>query len=130
MSAPIDRTPPSGRPWIAAGALTGLGAVAMAAASAHALPGRLDARAMEMVRSAVQMQGWHALAMVACGLWAGRGGLPAQLAGASFLAGTVLFCGAVYAIALGGLSVPPFAPVGGVLLMIGWALLAASALRG
>ena len=55
-----------------------------------------------MVRSAIEMQGWHALALLACGLWAPRGGRLADWAGAAFVAGIVLFCGAVYAVALGG----------------------------
>ncbi len=43
------------------------------------------------------MQGWHALALVGCGLWARRGGGLAHWAGAAFALGTLLFCGAVYA---------------------------------
>jgi uncharacterized membrane protein YgdD (TMEM256/DUF423 family) len=50
-------------------------------------------------------------------------------AGAAFAVGLVLFCGAVYALALGGMRLPLLAPIGGSLLMLGWALLAASALR-
>ncbi|MBV8401068.1 MAG: DUF423 domain-containing protein, partial [Acetobacteraceae bacterium] len=43
--------------------------------------------------------------------------------------GLVLFCGAVYALALGGLRLPAVAPAGGVLLMLGWLLLGIAALR-
>ncbi len=117
------------RTWIGLGGLAGLGAVAMAAVAAHLLPESLDPRAGTMVRNAIQMQGWHALALLACGLWAERGGPLVDWAGAAFTAGLVLFCGAVYALALGGLRLPMVAPVGGTLLMAGWALLAASALR-
>ena len=60
-----------------------------------------------MVRSAVQMQGWHALALVLAGLWAPRGGLLAHLAGAAFALGMLLFCGAVYSLALRGVSPGP-----------------------
>ncbi len=41
--------------------------------------------------------------------------------------GLVLFCGAVYALALGGVRLGMVAPVGGTLLMVGWALLGLSA---
>jgi uncharacterized membrane protein YgdD (TMEM256/DUF423 family) len=41
----------------------------------------------------------------------------------------VLFCGAVYSLALAGVSWGFLAPTGGILLMIGWLLLGASALR-
>ncbi len=56
------------RVWIALGSLAGLTAVAMAALAAHGM-GWLDPAALAMVRSAIEMQGWHALALLACGLW-------------------------------------------------------------
>jgi uncharacterized membrane protein YgdD (TMEM256/DUF423 family) len=118
------------RIWIGLGAMAGLTGVAMAAAVAHGLPDRLDAAALQMVRNAVQMQGWHALALVLCGVWASRGapGLVGWAAGA-FALGLVLFCGAVYALALAGTRLPAVAPLGGLLLMLGWALLGVAALR-
>ncbi|MEJ0016713.1 MAG: DUF423 domain-containing protein [Acetobacteraceae bacterium] len=117
------------RVWIALGALAGLGAVAMAALAAHALNG-LEPGALAMVRSGIEMQGWHALALLGCGLWAPRGGRLADAAGVAFAAGTVLFCGGVYAIGLFGVRLGPVAPVGGTLLMAGWALLGLSAVFG
>ena len=113
------------RVWIGLGSLLGLLAVGMAAATAHLLADPAAA----IAGRAVQMQGWHALALVGTGLWARRGGLPAHLAGAAFALGTASFCGAVYALALGGVHLGPLAPVGGTLLMLGWALLGLSALR-
>jgi uncharacterized membrane protein YgdD (TMEM256/DUF423 family) len=115
------------RVWIGFGGLVGLVAVALAAVGAHALPDRLDAAALRMVASGVQMQGWHALALLGVGVWAPRGGRLAHLAGAAFLVGIVLFCAGVYAIALAGVRLPLVAPTGGVLLMLGWLLLALSA---
>ena len=117
------------RVWIGFGALTGLTGVAMAALAAHGLS-RLDPAALRMVNSAVQMQGWHAPALVLAGLWAPRGGRLAHLAGAAFALGTLLFCGAVYSLALAGVSWGLAAPAGGTLLMLGWALLGLSAWRG
>ncbi len=117
------------RIWIGLGALAGLSAVAMAAAAAHGLPERLTPEALGFLRSGVQMHGWHALALVATGILAARGGALVHLAGAAFAIGTVLFCGAVYALALAGLRLPYAAPTGGMLLMLGWLLLGLSALR-
>ncbi len=117
------------RVWVGLGALAGLGAVAMAAAAAHALGG-LSPGMLRAVDSGVQMQGWHALALVLCGVWAaGRPGWLVHAAGAAFAAGLVLFCGAVYGLALGGVATGPMAPIGGSLLMLGWLLLAVSAVR-
>jgi uncharacterized membrane protein YgdD (TMEM256/DUF423 family) len=115
------------RIWIGLGALAGFGAVAMAAFAAH---GIADAAALRVVSSGVQMQGWHALALLAVGIWAPRGGRLVDAAGAAFVAGMVLFCGAVYLLGLASVSLGMVAPTGGVLLMIGWLLLGASALRG
>ena len=116
------------RVWIGLGAVAGLTAVAMAALAAHGLESLEPAR-IQMVRNAVQMQGWHALALLACGIWAPRGGRLADCAGTAFAVGLLLFCGAVYALALSGVHMALMAPVGGTLLMLGWALLGLSALR-
>jgi uncharacterized membrane protein YgdD (TMEM256/DUF423 family) len=113
------------RVWMTLGALAGLGAVAMAAVAAHALHGA-DPAARQIVESGVQMEGWHALALLATGLWAPRGGRLADLAGAAFLAGLLLFCGATYSLGLLGVSWGVLAPTGGTLLMVGWLLLAVS----
>lgn len=113
------------RIWLGLGAVAGLLAVAMAAVVSHALP---DPAARETAASAVQMQGWHALALVGVALWGARGGMLARLAGAAFLIGILGFCGALYALAFAGLRSGPLAPVGGVVLMLGWALLGLSAL--
>ncbi len=127
-----------GRVWMVLGALAGAGAVGLAAAAAHALPQRLDARGLAAMQSAIQMQGWHALALVATGLWVARADaagalrlgplahMLGNLAGCGFTLGLLLFCGAVYANHLGGVQSGPTAPTGGVLLMAGWLLLAAS----
>lgn len=114
--------------WIAFGALAGLSAVGMAAASAHGLPARLPPDSLQSVRDAVQMQGWHAIVLVLCGVWMERGGPPLlPWAAAAFAAGLILFCGSVYMLQLGGTRLPYVPPTGGILLMAGWALLAASA---
>ncbi len=112
--------------WIAIGSLAGFGAVAMGAVAAHAVA---DPVAQRMVASGVQMQGWHALALLGVALWAPRGGRLADAAGVAFLVGMILFCGSVYALGLGGISLGRVAPTGGMTLMLGWLLLGASALR-
>jgi uncharacterized membrane protein YgdD (TMEM256/DUF423 family) len=114
------------RLWIGLGALAGLMAVAMGAVTAHAIP---DEAARQIGHSAVEMQAWHALALLGTGLWAPRGGRLADAAGAAFVLGLLAFCGAVYALALAGVHSGPLAPTGGFLLMLGWALLGLSALR-
>ena len=122
------------RVWIGLGGLAGFAAVAMAAVSAHVVPpdagGVVAQGARGIIANGVQMQGWHALALIGTGLWVPRGGRLADAAGFAFTLGILLFCGAVYSQAIGGVSLGPVAPAGGTLLMIGWLLLGASALRG
>jgi uncharacterized membrane protein YgdD (TMEM256/DUF423 family) len=114
------------RIWVALGALAGLGAVALSAYATHA---GLDPMAEKILRAGVQMQGWHALALLFCGAWGARGGIWTTLAGAAYVLGLLLFCSAVYSLALAGRSLGVAAPIGGSLLMVGWALLFVSALR-
>jgi uncharacterized membrane protein YgdD (TMEM256/DUF423 family) len=104
------------------GALNGLAAVALAAVAAHA--GLADER-LAALRSGVEIQGWHAAALLFCGVRTGR---VAAAAGAAFVLGSVLFCAGVYAVAFAGLHLGPVAPTGGFMLMLGWFLLGVSAL--
>jgi len=60
-------------------------------------------------------------------LWVVGATWVAAVAGAAFVVGLLLFCGSVYALALGGVHVAMVAPIGGTLLMVGWALLGLSA---
>ena len=117
------------RLWLITGSLAGLIAVGLSAWAAHGLAGRLDPARLVAVQNALTMQGWHALALLIAGLMAERGRRLAHMAAAAFLGGMILFCGAVWAGALSGQSFGPMAPAGGVLLMIGWALLALAAAK-
>ncbi len=114
---------------IAAGALLAALAVVAGAFAAHALRARLAPEALALVDTASRYQLMHALALVAIGLLqAIRPSLAAKLSAGAFTAGVILFCGSLYALALGA---PRFlgmvAPVGGTLLIAGWLLLAAAA---
>ncbi len=116
------------RAWIGAGALAALLAVAAAAGAAHLSAG-IAPNEERALAGAVQMHGWHALALVAAGLWGARGGRLTHLAGAAFLLGLLLFCGTIYLSALGGPRLVALAPAGGTAFMLGWLLLGVSALR-
>jgi len=117
------------RLWLALGALAGLGTVALSAWAAHGLRVRLSPASLAAVQGALQIQGLHALALLVTGILAeGRGGLT-HWAGAAFAVGLLMFCGAVYASAIGGVSLGRVAPVGGGALMLGWLLLLLAALR-
>ena len=90
------------RIWLATGAFAGAVAVALAAWLAHGAPARLDAALLGMAQSAATMLGWHALALLATGLWGER---------------------------RPGARLGPVAPAGGSLLIGGWLILLLAALR-
>ncbi len=119
-----------GRIWMTAGALSGAGSVGMAALAAHALAERLD-NSTAVIQSAIQIEAWHALALLLCGLWVLRATALSRrlgnVAGVGFALGSLLFCGGIYAHRLAGLDTGPAVPFGGVLLILAWLLLAASA---
>ncbi len=119
------------RLWLGLAGLLGLTGVMMAALAAHALPGRIGPAALGFVHTAIEMQMWHALALLGCGILArlGAGRRRVAVAGTGFALGTVLFCGALYTLALTGQELPAVAPTGGFLVMLGWVSLGSLAAR-
>jgi len=118
------------RLWLGLGAVFGLTGVIMAALAAHALPTRVTPAALALVHTAIDMQMWHALALIGCAILARLApGRRVTLAGIGFALGTILFCGAVYSLALAGVALPAMAPTGGFLIMAGWLCLGSLAFR-
>ncbi len=119
--------------FIAAGAFFGASGVVLGAMGAHGLESRLGAEPLESWNTAVLYQLVHALALVAAGILL-RGDLPRwwlAVSGYSFVAGVLLFCGTLYALALGASrGLAHLAPAGGVALVIGWLGMLTAALRG
>lgn len=115
--------------WVGCGALLGAGAVVLAAAGAHGMEAR-GPQAIDDIRAAAQICGWHALALLFVGLWAPRAGPLADLAGGGFALGALVFAVAVVGNVFGVPRVVYGAPVGGTLLIAGWLVLAASAVFG
>ncbi len=115
------------RLWISAAAVSGFLAVALGAYATHGLGGRVEAERVGWVEVGADYGLAHALALLGVGLLAGRTARPRltlRLAGWGFLAGTLLFSGALYVMGLTGSRVlGPIVPVGGVLLMAGWVAL-------
>lgn len=109
---------------IRVGAALGAIAVLAGAFGAHALHGRLADKALATYEIAVRYQAYHALALVLCGLLAERG-WRAVGAARAFTAGVLVFSGSLYVLALTGATwLGAVTPIGGALLVLGWALLA------
>lgn len=104
-------------------ALGGLG-VAIGAFGAHALKDTLSPGALNTFEIGARYQMYHAVALLALGAQPRQTRAPAWL-----LAGTVVFSGSLYALSLSGVrTFGAVAPVGGVLMLVGWSLVALDAL--
>jgi uncharacterized membrane protein YgdD (TMEM256/DUF423 family) len=111
-----------GRNCLVLAALSGLISVVTGAYAAHGatVPGP-----REWIRTGAYFELTHALAVFACVFVATSGARQALGAAVLFLTGTLLFSGSLYALALGGPKLVGMAtPAGGVLLIVGWAVLA------
>lgn len=109
------------RVWLVTASLLGLACVAFGAFGAH---GITDPKAQGWLKTGAEYGFAHVLATFA-GVW-----LKSRFAPPLFLAGVVIFSGSLWAMALGGPTIlGAVTPLGGLAFMIGWALLAWTALR-
>ncbi|MEI6255296.1 MAG: DUF423 domain-containing protein [Planctomycetota bacterium] len=122
--------------WLFSGALLGGLSVAAGAFGAHGLKSVLEATGRTANwETAVHYSVYHALALLMIALVSAlpeaalaRGLL--NSAGWCMLVGTLIFSGFLAALALSGLRIlGAIVPIGGVLFLIGWALVAAAAWR-
>jgi uncharacterized membrane protein YgdD (TMEM256/DUF423 family) len=120
------------RTFLALGSISALIAVAAGAFGAHALRARFRPDLLAAFETGVRYQMFHALGLLGVAWAASR--LPRGLAAAAgwlFVAGTVLFSGSLYLLALTGARwLGAVTPVGGAAFLAGWACLAWAALRG
>lgn len=104
------------------GSISAFIGVAAGAFGAHALKARIDPAMLLVYETGVRYQLIHAIALLAIGLAAarlpaGRWSIPVGL----FVAGTVLFSGSLYALALSGMRwLGAVTPLGGVCFLLGW----------
>lgn len=118
--------------FLAAGSIGAGLAVALGAFGAHVLEARISADLMETYQTGVQYHMLHAVGLLIVALAAER--LKAerllQFAGNLFIAGTVIFSGSLYLLALTGIrTLGAITPIGGVCFLVGWLLLALAAWR-
>jgi uncharacterized membrane protein YgdD (TMEM256/DUF423 family) len=116
------------------GAVSAAVAVAAGAFGAHALRARIEPRMLEVFETGARYQMYHALALFAVAWLITRtatGAVFGTTAGWLFVAGTVLFSGSLYAMALTGVrAFGAITPLGGLCFIAGWICLAVAAARG
>jgi uncharacterized membrane protein YgdD (TMEM256/DUF423 family) len=120
------------RLWLVLGAVFGLLTVTLGAFGAHGLRGRVADDLLVTWGTGADYLGMHALALLACGLFALH--IPgSRLIGAAawcLVLGSLFFSGSLFALVLTGVrGLGAITPVGGTLLILGWGLLAAGAWR-
>ncbi|CAM3477090.1 DUF423 domain-containing protein [Parendozoicomonas haliclonae] len=100
-------------------------AVALGAFGAHALDGVLTAYQQDIWQKAVNYQMFHTVALgLVCVLMARSQSKSLLFAARFFSAGTILFSGSLYILALTGISkLGMVTPFGGVAFLAGWAML-------
>ncbi|MED4584639.1 DUF423 domain-containing protein [Brevibacillus choshinensis] len=109
------------------GSISGFLSVALGAFGAHALKEKLDEYSLGIFHTGVTYQTTHALALIAVAFlikwYPDSSGL--TWAGWCFAIGTLIFSGSLYALAASGVKVlGAITPIGGLLFLVGWALLA------
>ncbi len=116
-----------GPQWkIVAAGCNGALAVGFAALGAHALPEDLPERLRSAYATGADLHLAHAAVLAALALQPRFGA-----AFALILAGVLAFSGSLYALALTGVKTIGFVtPLGGLLLLAGWATFAAAGFRG
>lgn len=118
--------------WILAAAINGLLAIIAGAVASHLFAA--DPHRMALMSTGAQYAMYHALALIALAALAakevGRVERFLTAAGWLFLAGTVLFSGSLYLLALTGtLAFARVTPIGGIAFMLGWVSFGIFALR-
>ncbi len=123
------------RLWIVVAALSGAISVIVGAFAAHGLDLRTEAglKARDWLQTGSHYQMFHALAMLGVCALAGAELLNVRLATIAlwlFLAGSVLFPGALYSLSFGGPRwFGAVAPVGGIAFIAGWVFVVIAALK-
>ena len=110
-------------------------AIALGAFGAHGLKPLISADSLAAFQTGVTYQMYHALAVLALALIPGLGLQKVKMVFRIFVLGIFFFCGSLYILALKTVLpfsvsfLAPVTPVGGLLLISGWALLTYSVVK-
>jgi uncharacterized membrane protein YgdD (TMEM256/DUF423 family) len=120
------------RVFFGLGALSAGLAVALGAFAAHGLRSRISAEALATFETGARYHLYHALALLAVAWAVTRWpGAWTSVAGWLFVAGTILFSGSLYLLAVTGVrALGAVTPFGGLAFILGWLALAWAAWSG
>ncbi|EFM10121.1 protein of unknown function DUF423 [Paenibacillus curdlanolyticus YK9] len=113
--------------YAAFGAVHAMLAVMLGAFGAHGLKDVLDSDMLDVFETGVRYQMYHALALLAVALLAGRAHRPQMIQRGAMLLhiGIFIFSGSLYVLSLSGIKwLGAITPLGGVAFIAGWAMIA------
>ncbi|MBL4953192.1 DUF423 domain-containing protein [Neobacillus sp. YIM B02564] len=118
--------------FIVIGALNAFLAVALGAFGAHGLKGKVDAYYLDIWKTGVQYQMFHAAGILVVGLLLGK--VPASSlftwSGWLMFVGIIFFSGSLYLLTLTKIGpLGAITPIGGVCFLIGWVLMMIGAVK-
>ncbi len=97
--------------------------VMLGAFAAHGLKSRLTEYSLGVFKTAAEYQMVHGLALIAVAILI-KWGINLTVAGGFFIAGTLLFSGSLYLLALSGMKwLGSITPLGGLCFIIGWVVI-------
>jgi uncharacterized membrane protein YgdD (TMEM256/DUF423 family) len=118
--------------FLVLGSIQAFLSVALGAFGAHMLKSKLSSEMLAVYQTGVQYHMAHALALILIALAAdklGNGNL-VHWSGWFIFGGIILFSGSLYALSISGIKVlGAITPIGGLLFLAGWLLLATAALK-
>lgn len=119
--------------FITAAAISGFFTVALGAFGAHALKKVLEEyQKVSVFETAVKYQMFHTVALLLVGLLLQKSGPDRWLvySGFSFIVGTLIFSGSLYLLATFNMpKLGMITPIGGLFLLLGWAMMLLHALK-
>jgi uncharacterized membrane protein YgdD (TMEM256/DUF423 family) len=118
--------------FVLLGAINAFLAVALGAFGAHGLEGKIPDRYLEIWKTGVQYQMFHALGLFVVGLLLGKFPNISLLATAGWIMfiGIVLFSGSLYVLSVTQIKpLGMITPLGGVAFLIAWALIGYAAVK-
>ena len=118
--------------FIIIGAINAFLAVALGAFGAHGLEGRVEQKYLEIWKTGVTYQMFHATGLLIVGVLLGR--LPANAllswSGWMMLLGIILFSGSLYVMTLTKISIlGAITPLGGLAFLAAWILIVVAAVK-
>ena len=111
--------------FLTAGAIFGVLAVLLGAFAAHLLKQMISAELLEVYKTGIQYQFYHAFALLGVGILMNFNNTKTlKWSGYLFIAGTSVFSGFLYLLAITGIkALGMIVPIGGLMLVAAWTCL-------